>query len=242
MVEGITINTGQIGTTFGVNPILSPHHYCDETPMTDCLFCNLDSTRSDILWETDNFFVKVGVGILTPGHIMIIPRRHFSCFGELPKELEREFLALKNGVFNRLRSAFREPIVWEQGIYGQSINHAHLHFVPKKSDNPSFDNLYKRIFRELESIELDNILAIRDIYGEYGQYIYFEEDGRKWAYITEGLPDREFNFRKEFVRLTGIDGLLDWRTMSEAFRKENEEWVRVTKEKLKASCYSEVLT
>ena len=52
-----------------------------------CIFCNCDSIKEDILWETDNFFVKVGVGILAPGHVMIIPKEHISCYAELSNQL-----------------------------------------------------------------------------------------------------------------------------------------------------------
>jgi len=62
----------------------------------DCVFCNREEVKEDILWETENFFVKVGVGILAPGHIMLISKKHLSCFGELPDELNQEFLLLFN--------------------------------------------------------------------------------------------------------------------------------------------------
>ena len=64
----------------------------------ECIFCNLQSSTDEILWETNNFFVKVGIGIFSPGHVMIISKKHLSCFGELPKELYKEFVVLKGEV------------------------------------------------------------------------------------------------------------------------------------------------
>ena len=103
--------------------------------MTDkCVFCDYDRIKEDILWETENFYVKVGVGILAPGHIMIVSKKHLSCFGEIPDELNEEFTHLIEEVFQKVKSNFSEPIMYEHGVYSQSVPHAHIHFVPKKSD------------------------------------------------------------------------------------------------------------
>ena len=50
---------------------------------------------NEILLESDNFFVKVGVGILAPGHVMIIPKEHISCYAELSNQLGKEFISIK---------------------------------------------------------------------------------------------------------------------------------------------------
>ena len=62
--------------------------------MKNCPFCQRDKIKSDILMESENFFVKVGVGILAPGHVMVITREHLSCFAELPNHLMKEFILL----------------------------------------------------------------------------------------------------------------------------------------------------
>jgi diadenosine tetraphosphate (Ap4A) HIT family hydrolase len=197
-----------------------------------CIFCNKEEIKEAVLWETDSFFVKVGVGILAPGHVMIISKEHLSCFGELPNRLDEEFVLLKNEIFNRLRAKFSEPLIYEHGVYSQSVNHAHMHFVPKKSKLFSFKDLNKKIFRKLESREVDNLFDIKDVFYRYVSYLYFEEDERKWVFFTKGLPEKKYDFRKEFVRLTGFSELLNWRTMSEEAKRKNEEWVELTREKL----------
>ncbi len=201
----------------------------------DCIFCNREEIKDDVLWESKNFFVKVGVGILAPGHIMLIPQKHFSCFGELPHELKKEFLSMKEDIFNKLKTNFSEPIIYEHGIYSQSVNHAHIHFIPSKSDFYCFKDLHKQIFRELKYTEINDIFEIKDVFKRDGSYCYLEEKGRKWIFFTKGLPERKYHFRNEFVKLTGLNELSDWRTISNEFKKKNEEWVRVTKEKLKSN-------
>ena len=198
-----------------------------------CIFCNCDSIKEDILWETDNFFVKVGVGILAPGHVMIIPKEHISCYAELSNQLGKEFISIKEQVFNNVKYNFSEPIIYEHGIYSQSIKHAHLHFVPNKNKFYKLVNLRDNIFKDLESVQISDFFKIRDIFEKEGSYCYLEEKGQKWIFHTKGLPDRKYTFRKEFVKLTGIHGLVDWENMPENEKLRNNGWIKMTKEALK---------
>ena len=110
--------------------------------MKDCLFCQTHKIKQDILWESENFFVKVGVGILAPGHVMIISKRHLSCFAELFPQFVEEFLSIKKTLHRKIKQNFSEPIIYEHGVYGQTVSHAHINFVPSKNE-----------YYELESIK-----------------------------------------------------------------------------------------
>ena len=201
--------------------------------MNNCLFCERSKINEDILFESDNFFAKVGVGILTPGHIMLIPKHHLLCFGELPDRLNKEFIKFKKDIFNKVKSNFSEPIIYEHGIYSQSVNHAHIHFVPYKNKYYNLGSLKEKIFVELKSEQIDDIFEITDIFKNEGSYFYLEEKGRKWVFHTEGMIDGKFTFRKEFARLTGLNGLSSWQNMPEEEKKRNKGWVKLTKDKLK---------
>ena len=203
--------------------------------MNNCLFCERSKIEKDILWESDNFFVKVGVGILSPGHVMIIFKKHLSCFGELPEESEKEFFEMKKEVFDKVKLNFFEPVIYEHGIYSQSVSHAHIHLVPCKSQFHNIENIKEKIFKELKSTQINDMFQIREIYEEEGSYFYLEEKGKKWVFHTEGIVDGKFTFRKEFARLTGLKGLSSWQNLPEEEKKRNEEWVKITKEKLKTS-------
>lgn len=201
--------------------------------MEDCLFCAVDKIKEDILWESKNFFVKVGVGILAPGHIMIIPKEHILCFGQLPNPLQKEFIMLKKDVSSKVKSNFSEPIIYEHGIYSQSINHAHIHFLPIRGNYHNLENIKENLFKSLKSTQINDIFQIIDVFNKEGSYFYLEENGRKWVFHTKGKPEGEFTFRKEFARLTGLPGLTDWRTMPEEEKQRNKMWVNITKNMLK---------
>jgi len=51
----------------------------------DCIFCDRINAGTSILFETDNFYVKVGYGISAAGHIMIVSKNHYKCLAEVPK-------------------------------------------------------------------------------------------------------------------------------------------------------------
>jgi len=202
-------------------------------PEKTCIFCNHDLIKDDILWESDNFFVKIGFGILGPGHVMIITKKHMSCFGELPEQFNKEFMLLKEEVFNKIKNNFSEPIVYEHGMYGQSVNHAHVHFVPNKSDFYKLENIGKKIFNDIKSEQTNDFFQIRSIFQKEGSYFYLEEKSNKYIFHTKGLPENEYTFRKEFARLTGLGGLKDWRNMDEEEKQRNKAWIKTTKEILR---------
>jgi len=122
--------------------------------------------------------------------------------------------------------------MYEHAVYGQSVPHAHIHFVPYKYH--VLMDLREKIFKGLNSIPVDDIFQIKDIYKEEGSYFYLEEKGRKWIFHTKGELEGKYNFRMEFAKMTGLWGLSAWRTMPEEEKERNEEWVRETKERLKA--------
>jgi len=197
--------------------------------MNDCLFCQRDKIKDGILLESENFFVKVGIGILAPGHVMIITKEHVPCFAELPKQLIKEFTSLKNKVIENLKLNFADPIIYEHGIYGQSINHAHLHFLPRKNKYFDLSNIKQVLFTDIKSTSIGNMQQLADIHAKENSYFYLEIDGTKSVYHTKGKEAGKYIFRKEFARLTGLKGLENWKSMTEEDKRRDTEWIDITK-------------
>ncbi len=65
---------------------------------TNCAFCLRSNFATNILKETDAFFIVADHAPLVEGHILILPKRHFACYGVVPAELDAELLALKREV------------------------------------------------------------------------------------------------------------------------------------------------
>lgn len=188
----------------------------------NCIFCNLPDNRKS--FETDNFVVVIGKSIITEGHCMIIPKKHFDCIGAIDNCLDDEYLFLKNKVFNFIAKHFYQPFMVEYGVFGQSVFHAHIHFIPSKSerydtvniiDDLMFPAIKKHNFKyfEFESFEF-----LKEFYKKYKQYVYFEQNNKKFLIQTNDYNinevDADISYRSFFTKL-GMIGVGDWATMTE---------------------------
>lgn len=133
-----------------------------------CVFCRRD-TLSGILYETEHFFLLADNAPVVEGHVLILPRAHFACFGAVPADLDIELLQLKAQVTNFCRETYRAPIFFEHGVYHQTVYHAHLHAIPVDSFPEDVAALAVDSGAHVES-QAD----IRAWYQTHGHYFYLE--------------------------------------------------------------------
>lgn len=102
----------------------------------DCPFCDVESLKPRLIYK-DDFVLAFPSNIpIVPGHIVVCPVRHISKIDEI---LDDELVAinnfivrLKNNLKNTL-SAEGFNVAWNEGsMAGQSVNHLHIHVVPRK--------------------------------------------------------------------------------------------------------------
>lgn len=201
--------------------------------MNKCIFCDYDRIKEGIVYESDNFYLKVNFGVVSPGHLIIISRYHYSCFGEMPDELDDEYKRLKNQTTEFITKKFHKPFLVEYGAWGQSVEHAHLHFIPLKSNEYEIDSIMDELFIPTgEYFEEANLAKIKQIYKNEGGYISVEENGKIFVYHTNNLPSpavyKKLSYRPFFVR-KGIKAVNDWRTLSEEDKIIDEKKRIITK-------------
>ncbi len=192
-----------------------------------CVFCNLANDKN-ILEETDNFYVKVGIGIITAGHVMIIPKKHYKAFGEINLNIVDEYLNLKEKVFNLISTIFSEPFLIEYGNFAQSIHHAHIHFIPKSNHiYKNVDLLNNMIFKAKEKLNFDLIKInsfneLQNFYNTYNEYIYFEDKDKYIIKVNNILRKNinALNYRN-FFNSIGLQSILDWSNMSNKEKQED---------------------
>src|SRR5262249_32938266 len=85
-----------------------------------CAFCQRD-TLTGVLAETEHFFLLADHAPLVEGHLLLVPREHYACYGALPTQLEAEFLALKGRVATFLGNVYRVPVFFEHGVFRQTV-------------------------------------------------------------------------------------------------------------------------
>src|SRR4051794_21679646 len=95
-------------------------------PPGPCPFCNLPP-ENFLLQETPSFYVIADHAPITPGHVLLIPRLHVPCLAELPESYDTEFATLKAQMGRFVADTYGAVTFWENGRFGQSVPHAHLH-------------------------------------------------------------------------------------------------------------------
>src|SRR5579859_7586698 len=82
----------------------------------DCIFCQQHGIARYILKETASFRLVADHAPLVAGHLLIIPKDHYTCYGDVPAALDEELLALKCETKQFLTRFYAPVVFWEHGI------------------------------------------------------------------------------------------------------------------------------
>ena len=103
----------------------------------DCIFCKIikGEIPSTKVYEDDNFLAFLDIHPLAPGHVQVIPKKHYRFVWDLPAETGvpgniREYFAIVQKIALAQKKAFGADIVREQ-VYGEEIFHAHVWVWPE---------------------------------------------------------------------------------------------------------------
>jgi len=98
-----------------------------------CRFCNLSST--DIVIANDLAVVSRDSYPVSPGHTLVIPKRHVGSFFDTTTEERLALLELidkaKLGLDNEFHPAAYNLGLNDGPAAGQSIPHVHFHLIPR---------------------------------------------------------------------------------------------------------------
>ncbi len=105
--------------------------------MNKCIFCNIPN--QEILAETDYSIIKMDNYPVNAGHTLIIPKRHVESYFDLyPVELEdiQEAIQIAKEIIDDTFTPDGYNIGVNIGsVAGQTINHAHVHLIPRYKDD-----------------------------------------------------------------------------------------------------------
>jgi diadenosine tetraphosphate (Ap4A) HIT family hydrolase len=107
---------------------------------SNCPFCDL-SERGEILAESELAVAFFDAYPVSPGHALVVPRRHEEDYFGLSEEEQLELWRLVGRVRARLVERHR-PDGFNLGVNvgeaaGQTIRHVHLHVIPRyEGDQP----------------------------------------------------------------------------------------------------------
>jgi len=137
-----------------------------QTTHINCTFCQIDSIANYILEETAHFLIVADHAPLVEGHLLIIPRQHYACYGAVPAELDDELFTIKQEVRLFFAQYYALPVHWEHGIFRQTVFHAHLHCFPFGEMGYTPQRQHHKVYSQTD---------IRAWYNKNGHYFYMED-------------------------------------------------------------------
>jgi histidine triad (HIT) family protein len=108
---------------------------------SNCIFCKIVAVElpAAVVFESESLIAFLDVGPLAEGHLLLVPREHYTLLTELPPAL-----ALKMGsVLPRLGRALLEVtgadgfnVLQSNGeAAGQIVPHVHFHLIPRTRED-----------------------------------------------------------------------------------------------------------
>lgn len=103
--------------------------------MTDCIFCNILSSKNNIVWENELSYAIFDKFPVNGGHMLIISKRHVETFFDLTEEEQISMIKLSNKCKEYLDEKYK-PDGYNLGLNcsesaGESIMHVHMHLIPR---------------------------------------------------------------------------------------------------------------
>lgn len=166
-------------------------YFSEEDIRKNCPHCDPSSFALKFpLQETDNFWIVCDVHPLTKGHILIMPKSHYSCLGEYPQYMIDEFLKLYGKCSDFLRETYGSVSSFEHGRIGQTVFHSHIQMFP-------FIGSENEIIPEGNSFltEIQTINELRNIFKNKEMYLFFSIEDKMWIVDTHIGKPRFFRDR-----------------------------------------------
>lgn len=110
----------------------------------ECVFCSICLNKKDFIGESENFFAIKDIHPKVKGHTLIISKKHYNSFSDIPSILGNELIEFVKEMSSFLSDSDNGEgfnlILNNGSVAGQVINHMHLHVLPRKK-NDSFKNI-----------------------------------------------------------------------------------------------------
>lgn len=109
--------------------------------MDNCIFCKIISgdIPSAAIYEDDEFKVILDRFPSNPGHVLILPKKHYSDIFEIDEETAGRLFKLAVKVAKNMKESLgleAMNLVQNNGsMAGQTVHHFHLHLIPRYKDD-----------------------------------------------------------------------------------------------------------
>ncbi len=103
----------------------------------DCVFCKIitEGISSEKVLENEDFIVIKDVAPKTKGHSLVISKKHYEAFLDVPSELYGKFLETAREVVEKLGVQNFNLVINNGKVAGQLVPHVHLHILPREESD-----------------------------------------------------------------------------------------------------------
>lgn len=116
----------------------------------NCIFCNEPTIKARTILKNSAAFVFPTNIPIVPGHVLICPTRHVATMDNLLPEEWQAVYELMKKMKAALRKAFQAEgfnyAINEGAAAGQSVNHLHMHLLPRKKGDTGITEYEPRKF------------------------------------------------------------------------------------------------
>lgn len=114
------------------------------TYMTDCIFCNIaaGTVPSSSVYEDNDYKAFMDINPESPGHIQIIPKKHYRFVWDMPTDEYTEYMKRAQQLAQALRGTFGTDNVFLK-IMGEEVAHAHVWLFPNPNEATGDKNAFE---------------------------------------------------------------------------------------------------
>ena len=124
-----------------------------------CVFCSI--IKGDIpskkVYEDDDTLAILDISQTTLGHTLVMPKKHYENFLEMPKEefaeKKKKTQTIAKQVVENLNAKGCNILINTNEVAGQSVMHTHVHIIPRYDENDTISIAFNE-----NKFDLDEVL------------------------------------------------------------------------------------
>jgi len=145
--------------------------------MENCVFCDRSQFEERLCGKTKDFWIIATLGQITDGgYVLLVPKQHVECVGAMEEREAERLDILIDQTRGLLYREYKLPsVVFEHGIVGQTIKHAHIHIV---SANITISEKVHQDFPDCGRSVITYLTALCNLYTKLQKpYLLLRESG-----------------------------------------------------------------
>ena len=103
----------------------------------NCIFCKI--VKGEIpcnkIYEDEKILAFLDINPVNPGHTLVIPKKHYTLFTDLPDDILKNLLSVVKNISNSILDGVEAEgfniIINNNKAAGQVIPHVHIHIIPR---------------------------------------------------------------------------------------------------------------